>query len=149
MWVIRELAETYALVGLEKEISKAYYDIEIERKKDSLKEIEDQDQTFISYRDYARSDSPPNMKDRSALLMRFILARVTEIRQLDEQRGFNDEQREILFRLSKGVCQSCEKDIDKNSFHADHVIPHSIGGKTSIANGQALCAECNLAKGAS
>lgn len=32
--------------------------------------------------------------------------------------------------------------------HADHIHPHSRGGDTSIHNGQALCARCNLKKGA-
>jgi len=147
-WVIRELRETYSLKGFEKEIAQAYNDFELERKTDGQKDIEDQDQTFISYRDYARSDSTPNMKDRAEILISFILGRVPKLAHLDPKRGFDDAQREVLFRRSKRVCQSCEDDIDKNSFHADHIIPHSLGGTTSIENGQALCASCNLAKGA-
>lgn len=34
------------------------------------------------------------------------------------------------------------------SFHADHVIPFSHSGPTILNNGQALCAGCNLTKGA-
>ncbi len=30
--------------------------------------------------------------------------------------------------------------------HADHIISHSKGGKTTIENGQTLCAGCNLKK---
>lgn len=32
-------------------------------------------------------------------------------------------------------------------WHADHVSPFSRGGATDVANGRALCARCNLAKG--
>lgn len=148
MWVMRELKETYALKGFEKEIARSYIDFEWERQEDSQLDIEDQNQEFISYRDYARSDSTPNMKDRAEILMKYMLAAVPQLAHLDPKRGFDDVQREILFRRSKRVCQSCEKDIDKNSFHADHIIAHSRGGTTSIENGQALCADCNLKKGA-
>ena len=148
MWVIRELKETYALKGFETQISNAYNDFELERKLDGENDMEDQSQTFISYRDYARSDSTPNMRDRASILLSSILERVPELAHLDPKRGFDDVQREILFRRSRGVCQSCECDIDKNSFHADHIQPHSLGGTTSIENGQALCATCNLEKGA-
>lgn len=30
--------------------------------------------------------------------------------------------------------------------HSDHVVPHHLGGATSYANGQGLCARCNLLK---
>ena len=30
--------------------------------------------------------------------------------------------------------------------HTDHVVPHHTGGATSYANGQGLCARCNLLK---
>ncbi len=33
-------------------------------------------------------------------------------------------------------------------WHGDHVEPLSTGGVTEPANGQALCARCNLEKGA-
>lgn len=32
-------------------------------------------------------------------------------------------------------------------WHADHVAPYSVGGKTDVINGQALCPKCNLRKG--
>lgn len=34
------------------------------------------------------------------------------------------------------------------SFHADHVVPFVKSGATITMNGQALCARCNLSKGA-
>ena len=33
-------------------------------------------------------------------------------------------------------------------FHADHVVAFAKGGTTVTSNGQALCAACNLRKGA-
>ncbi|MES2290255.1 MAG: HNH endonuclease signature motif containing protein [Pseudomonadota bacterium] len=44
------------------------------------------------------------------------------------------------------MCQKCGDPLT-GSFHADHIKPFSKGGWTVTANGQALCAPCNLAKG--
>tara|TARA_Y100001934_G_scaffold283774_1_gene406628 strand:- start:4478 stop:6301 length:1824 start_codon:yes stop_codon:yes gene_type:complete len=48
--------------------------------------------------------------------------------------------------VAGGKCQLCGRTLSKN-FHADHIRPFSKGGKTITLNGQALCSNCNLAKG--
>lgn len=63
-------------------------------------------------------------------------------------RIFNKQQRKVLIMLSGGKCTECKSPLS-NSFHADHIKPYSKGGLTSIQNGQALCPNCNLKKGAS
>ena len=62
-----------------------------------------------------------------------------------EQRFFSNRQKFIIYALSKGVCQKCGEKLS-GKFHADHIIPFSKGGLTTIINGQALCAKCNLRK---
>lgn len=62
------------------------------------------------------------------------------------RRFFTKRQREYLFIASQGKCSLCHIDLDW-SFHADHIIPYSFGGKTQTSNGQALCSNCNLKKG--
>jgi len=62
-------------------------------------------------------------------------------------RIFSRLQRKILIFKSSGRCVICNKKISKY-FHADHVIPWSKGGETYVNNGQALCSDCNLKKGA-
>ena len=64
------------------------------------------------------------------------------------QRLFNADQRELLYVKSGGLCSICRARLNSD-FHADHIIPWSRGGKTTISNGQALCPKCNLSKGAS
>ena len=50
-------------------------------------------------------------------------------------------------RIREGnKCRKCKTKLD-GSYHADHVTPHSKGGRTLIKNGQALCAKCNQRKG--
>ena len=56
-------------------------------------------------------------------------------------------QRLVLRFVSGGRCAVCDERLSK-SFHADHRIPFSAGGPTILLNGQALCAACNLKKGA-
>jgi len=147
-WIIRELQETYAIKGSEKAISKAFLKFERERHEDNEKDIDDRNPVFVQFSDYARSDSPPNMENRAKILIQYILAEVPGLAMKDAQRDFDHNQRYVLFRRSGGICQSCEADIDFNSFHADHIDPHTHGGVTSIENGQALCSTCNLKKGA-
>lgn len=67
---------------------------------------------------------------------------------MTEPRSFTAMQRIELFSRSNGECQKCGAPITLTDFHADHVIPWSKGGKTTLANGQALCRPCNLNKSA-
>jgi 5-methylcytosine-specific restriction endonuclease McrA len=61
-------------------------------------------------------------------------------------RFFSRRQRKILQIFGGNKCALCRKKLT-DSFHADHVIPYSKGGHTTLRNGQAVCAECNLKKG--
>jgi superfamily II DNA or RNA helicase len=63
------------------------------------------------------------------------------------QRFFNRQQRLALRIASEGRCAQCGEQLQPG-WHADHVEPFSAGGKTDVLNGQALCAQCNLSKGA-
>ena len=62
-------------------------------------------------------------------------------------RFFSRKQRRHLGILSGGSCAICGKSLE-GIFHADHILPWSLGGCTSARNGQALCPSCNLKKGA-
>lgn len=63
------------------------------------------------------------------------------------RRAFTAEQRAVLFEMADGLCQWCGDDLG-GDWHADHIHPWSKGGMTEIDNGQALCAPCNMRKGA-
>jgi superfamily II DNA or RNA helicase len=67
----------------------------------------------------------------------------------DIRRRFTPAQRRALFWTSGGQCENCGTPLDPKDWHADHINPHSYGGLTEIPNGQALCPQCNLSKGAS
>ena len=56
----------------------------------------------------------------------------------------------MLFRSlalrSGGSCEECGEPLPRR-FHADHDLPFSHGGPTTIQNGRATCPKCNLSKG--
>jgi len=62
-------------------------------------------------------------------------------------RRFTSRQRVGLFLHSRGRCVMCGTRLVQG-WHADHVQPHSKGGKTDVRNGQSLCPRDNLKKGA-
>jgi superfamily II DNA or RNA helicase len=65
----------------------------------------------------------------------------------DAPRRFSDRQRAALYLTQDGHCADCGCKLTAR-WHADHVIPYSAGGDTDVINGQALCPDCNLRKGA-
>jgi len=50
-----------------------------------------------------------------------------------------------VWQRDGGRCTQCG---DSQYLEFDHIIPHSMGGATSVANLQLLCRRCNLSKGA-
>lgn len=62
------------------------------------------------------------------------------------KRFFSKRQRQLLAMRAAGLCTGCSAPLPPD-FHADHRHPHSQGGATILANGQALCPTCNIIKG--
>lgn len=67
-------------------------------------------------------------------------------------RAFPDGMKRQIYERQNGICPMCAAE-GKNKhwaieeMHADHKIPWSKGGHTTLENGQMLCREHNLAKG--
>src|SRR5262245_14725906 len=62
------------------------------------------------------------------------------------RRFFRKGERMALYTAADGKCESCGTDLPPE-WHADHIKPWSKSGRTDVANGQALCVECNQRKG--
>ena len=66
-------------------------------------------------------------------------------------RAFTDNEKMTMYERQKGICPMCKAE-GKNivwaieDMHADHKIPWSRGGHTTLDNGQMLCREHNLKK---
>lgn len=79
-----------------------------------------------------------------------------EMKEKDSRRAFNESERILLYRIHEGRCQQCLRDGKPKSeafvlwgeFEADHVLPHSKGGETSMNNAEVLCRYHNQQKGA-
>ena len=76
---------------------------------------------------------------------------------LDPKRSFTDKDREDLYKIyeaknklegKKIRCPKCGKLYDYKDMHIDHIIPHKLGGRTTLENAQFMCGICNPSKGA-
>lgn len=67
-------------------------------------------------------------------------------------RIFTDAQRFEIWKRQNGKCPLSGKDIpihevlDASKWQADHILEHSIGGDTSVDNGQLVCVEAHKQK---
>jgi len=74
----------------------------------------------------------------------------------DDRREFSESERIRIYRRDNGLCQKCleedkpekEAQVSWSEYDADHVVPHSLGGKTNLENAQVLCRYHNRQKGA-
>lgn len=67
-------------------------------------------------------------------------------------RAFTENEKRTMYERQQGICPMCaaegkHKHWTIEEMHADHKIPWSKGGHTTLENGQMLCREHNLAKG--
>lgn len=80
-----------------------------------------------------------------------------EMQSKDTKRAFDESERIILYRANEGRCQQCLREekpdaecrVPWHEFDADHVVPHSHGGRTILDNAELLCRHHNRSKGAS
>jgi hypothetical protein len=68
--------------------------------------------------------------------------------QLDSKRTFTLAEKTVRFNKVGGKCECCNVNIPSPEMsEADHIIPYSQGGTTTIDNLQITCRSCNRSKG--
>ena len=64
-----------------------------------------------------------------------------------DPRGFTATQRKEIMRRGNCMCARCGATAKEGvSLHVDHIRPRSLGGKSTIENGQVLCGKHNYMK---
>ena len=148
------LIKRYVLKGLAKQLAKWFIAFETERRENEKKDEDERDVSLSEYRILVSQGTARKESIRGRLEVfeeRFFLE-YPDIEKTDPIRGFSDEQRLAIYRRNDGHCQlkiKCngEEKLGWNEWHADHTIPHSKGGPTTVNNGVVACPECNLSKG--
>ena len=145
--LVSQLMKEYSLKDKEK-IVKAFV-IDFQNRLRQAEEKEDNVE-LIKYLNAIShsSDGAVSIKMRHETLTNYFLQFAKDLEPLDQNRGFSEIERIAIYRKNNGICQNCNKKVDYKDFHADHIRPHTRGGKTTVENGQVLCNQCNLSKGA-
>ena len=158
LFVVNKLINEYNITSkseFKEQFASAYLGFIEEEMKDRERREEYQDVRFAKWRDAIRADDPQKMGLRVDILTERILDNVKDLERKGTKRDFTDEQRTIIYARDEGICQICGDKTDPiggdskspTAFHADHIIPHTAGGPTSIANGQTTHLHCNEKKG--
>lgn len=112
--------------------------------------------TFSNRRQQGEQDLEVRDRIMRQIFFEYLQDNNFELKEKDQKRAFSELQRIIIYRKGKGYCQQClregkpekEAKVSWSQYQADHVVPHSKGGQTSIDNGELLCVGHNLSKGA-
>jgi 5-methylcytosine-specific restriction endonuclease McrA len=112
--------------------------------------------TFSNSRQQGEHDLETRDRIMRQVFFQYLKDNELKIIEKDEKRAFSELERIIIYRKCKGLCQQClregkpenEAKVSWSKYQADHVFPHSKGGKTIIKNGELLCSYHNQSKGA-
>lgn len=154
--IASDLLDNYVWQELHKPLAEWFIDFERNRAiNDEKSEEEDKDFSLIEYKRLTSqsTDTEESIKGRVELNQKRFFEVLPDIELIDPIRGFTHAQRLAIYRRDEGHCKvkiKCDGEkVGWNNWHADHVKPHSLGGKTTVSNGQLACQPCNLSKGAS
>lgn len=150
---LRSLKNSYAHPSLQGKVFKFIENFAAARIIDAKKDDDKQDDLLKQYKWLSgqNTNGGESMNERAHILTKKFLEANPDVSAKDPKRAFNEDEKFVLWIRSGKKCQGSGCGIpltDYKTFHADHIVPHSQGGTTTLENGQALCASCNLKKGA-
>lgn len=150
--IISNMLEKYVMKDMENTIFKWFINFEIYRRQEEQKDTENCDPEILDYKDLTghSTDATESLRSRYEYLLRKLLEYYPKFELKDNNRIFTHEQRLAIFRRDHETCQLKIKcngiKCDWDNWDADHKIPWSKGGKTTVDNGQVACPACNRAK---
>lgn len=153
--LVSHLMDSYDIKDRHQDVHDFYIGFEGERRKVSDPSellVKDNDWNKDLY-DYINSfqregAKRANIQKRHDVYLRKFLNDYPDLVAKDSSRSFTRNERITIWRHSGQKCEnpSCGIKVGLDEMHADHILPHSRGGKTSIENGQCLCVACNSSK---
>jgi hypothetical protein len=159
-WVVSRLTQTCALADSELSKVRANFEaLDVRRMeaadRDYVGGPDDEELGALSRSMSHGTDGFEMIETRHNILTQFIFEGVTltPLPELDAQRAFTNEEKLILYQRAGGRCQLscggriCGRSIPFDEAAIDHVVPHSRGGKTELANGRYAGRSCNIARG--
>lgn len=152
--LVSHCLEKYAFDGREDNLRKWFLNFEADRAAQSNLSTDKCDPELLAYKERTShsTDAEDSIQWRHDFLLRKFFEEIPDIEFKDPQRVFSHEQRLAIFRRDKGSCKLSLKcqgaRCEWGAWEADHIIPWSKGGKTTVENGQVACQSCNSAKGA-
>lgn len=143
---IVELLPDFSFTDKEQEICKALFELETKRRaNDKAPSGDDESLRLTALTSAARSDRTDHLEWRKEFYKELLIK--TGINAVDDRRTYTKEEKAIIFHRDGGICKNCQCTITVNNCEVDHIKPFSLGGKTSLINGQLLCITCNRSKG--
>lgn len=99
-------------------------------------------------------DSESSIRDRHEVLMKKFFLEYQDIEPKDFKRDFSQSQKEAIYYLHNRVCVGINnftcpvkgEILGFSDLEYDHIKEHSVGGTSSVSNGQPLCSECHKEK---
>ncbi len=112
--------------------------------------------TFSNSRQQGENDLEIRDRILRQIFFEYLKKNNFDLLEKDSKRAFSELERIIIYRKGKGHCQQCLRDgkpelearVSWSNYQADHVVPHAKGGRTTLDNGELLCAHHNQSKGA-
>jgi hypothetical protein len=156
-----ELKRDYACKAVSNKQLRAFFDaFELDRAENARRAPDDPKFDFQIGAYQAACNEGPDRADsirtrHEVLLTRFLSDHCSiELKKLDAQRSFSHVMKTAIYlragRKCVGVsrfrCPSAGKELSFEACQFDHVKEHASGGRTSVDNGQVLCAKCHAEK---
>jgi len=106
------------------------------------------DAPYFDYQTYRKTsaDSKASIDKRFEIILAKFLEYRPDLIPKDPDRDFDYWEKLAIYWRDNGICKLCSKKTLFKEGTADHIIPHSKGGKTTVNNGQWACLACNLKK---
>ncbi len=153
--LLRHLSSTYVWGESERELFRQFVVLFHQRWKRKAEE----DRDIVAFSD-SRQQTGAEVEARHRMMRQFFFAFAKEngrtLLTKDARREFSELDRIVIYRKNGGLCQECLREgkpepectVSWREYDADHVVPHSMGGQTTLDNGQLLCRHHNRALGA-